>query len=343
MSNLIFKNIKDPKQYQDFLVKNSAPFTQSEFYGLWHQHESRRVKNFSIENKQGEVFLFMQLIRLSAPFGQSLWYSPYGPVIKKEKLKDLIPILKAGLKKEIKNGIFIRLDFHPLLDQKEKEFVGKEFQKSDIKTYKGSIFQPRDEWVLSLGISEEELFKNIHKKNRYCIRQAQEREVKIEIITENLNEHFQNFYKLLETTSKRNNFSIHNKSYYQRVFETINTNKNGYLVNSKIDGEIGDSLLFINFGKTVMFIFGGSDDKNRDIPSAHLAQWESIKYAKKNGFKFYNFGGISTDENPIKSLESVTRFKKRFGGQILKHSDFYDLVNNKLMYFLYVLKKRFFK
>ncbi len=54
---------------------------------------------------------------------------------------------------------------------------------------------------------------------------------------------------------------------------------------------------------------------------------------------YFNFGGISTAESPNKNWESLTSFKKKFGGLEVRHSDFFDIVVNKPIYRLYNLRK----
>lgn len=337
MANLIFKKNNGEEKYQNFLIENGALFTQSNFYGDWHKFLGRKIHSFSVEDSNDQILLYAQGIELEAPFGKNILYFPYGPFYKKQNFDEVCQVFKNNLKKFLKENktIFARLDFDPLLE----ENLNNEFKIPNKKTWKGSIFQPRNEWVLDLILDEENIYKNINKKNRYCIRQANDRGVKVEIINENIMDYFNDFYKLLETTSKRNNFSIHKKEYYLEVFKTIDKYQNGYVVISKFEDQICDILVFLNYGDITNFIFGGSDDKYREIPTAHLAQWHSIKFAKSFGMKKYNFGGISSDDYKLPELESVTRFKKRFGGEIFKHSDFFDLVSDKFLYWIYVLRK----
>jgi lipid II:glycine glycyltransferase (peptidoglycan interpeptide bridge formation enzyme) len=340
MSELIFKRIINPKDLQNFIIENYGIFTQADFYSNWHNELGKNSFYYAIFEEQ-EPVLYMQTIEINAPFGKKILYAPYGPVYKKEYFEKALPILKTNLQKELKlnNVIFCRFDFFPTLNHEQEDLVKKYFYKSHIKTYKGSLFQPRDEWVLNLLEDEEKLFSNIDKKNRYCIRQAEKAGIEVEIITKEFSKYFEEFYNLVTETSKRNNFGLHKKEYYKQVFDYLEETSNGYIVRSLYKDDVCDSLLFLNFGKTTMFIFGGSSDKNRTIPTAHLSQWHSILYAKSLGMTFYNFGGITTIENPIPSLESVTRFKKRFGGEIFRHSNFYDLIGNKFLYFLFVFRK----
>lgn len=70
-----------------------------------------------------------------------------------------------------------------------------------------------------------------------------------------------------------------------------------------------------------------------------LLQWECIKNAKKDGFRYYDFWGIDEKRWP-----GVTRFKRNFvnenNGFEVTYPGTYDLICNELLYTLYRIYKR---
>ena len=54
-------------------------------------------------------------------------------------------------------------------------------------------------------------------KNRYNIRLAENKGVAIEIIENNFEKYFEDFYNLIERTAKRNNFKLHPEIYYKNI------------------------------------------------------------------------------------------------------------------------------
>jgi len=64
-----------------------------------------------------------------------------------------------------------------------------------------------------------------------------------------------------------------------------------------------------------------------------------MQYAKEIGCRDYNFGGVTTPENPQPEWEGLTLFKQKFGGRTVVHSDFYDVVAQPLWYWAYVVRK----
>lgn len=342
---LDFIKIENPEEYDSFLKENNAPFTQASFYGKWHRSMGSKVHNYSVKNDSGETLIYIQFLESNVGFGQKFLYAPYGPVLSSkvpvEDLEKILLFLKENLKKvsgEL-NAIFFRLDFSNAESKEVRKAISNIFKKSPKFTKKGSLFQPRSEWVLNLEKPEDDLFSDFNSKTRYCVRLAEKKNVITTVITENIQSEFEGFYDLMSVTANRNGFSLHKKEYYNSVFKEIDKDGNGYLVKSTVGGEVDSYLLIIIFGETAMFLYGASGDKNRKIPSSHLAQWISIKQAKERGVKFYNFGGISTEKNPDSSLDDLTRFKTRFGGKNLEHSDFYDIINKRTFYLLFLFKK----
>ena len=93
------------------------------------------------------------------------------------------------------------------------------------------------------------------------------------------------------------------------------------------------------FGNTATYVFAGSSSEERDRLPSYLAQWETIQHAKKLGCKYYNFGGISGESAAHKSWDGLTSFKKKFGGEELQHSTFFDIVADPLWYNIYNFRK----
>ena len=60
--------------------------------------------------------------------------------------------------------------------------------------------------------------------------------------------------------------------------------------------------------------------------------------SKIRGCKFYNFGAISlAGEND--HWKTISIFKQKFGGHIISHSPFLDLVQNSFWYYIYIVRK----
>lgn len=343
MQKLKFEKVKNIEEYENFLIENDACFTQSHFYGDWHKKIGREVSVYKIEF-EGKIVCAFQAIKINYFLNRNYLYAPYGPVVdwsyfnEFKKIKSLNEVLEKITKEN--ECDFFRLDFNIITDNK-KNNLEKVFARTPIYSYKGNLLQVRGEAVIDLKNSTDDIFMNLHKKHRNAIRNAIKKNIQVEIVSDNINSYFSEFIKLLTETANRNSFGLHPIKYYEEIFNSLEKNKNGYLVISKLDGKVIGVMVFVIYNKTINFIFAGSS--NDSIPKTYIAHWENIKYCKEIGIEKYNFGGISTDKFRVNELNHVTEFKIRFGTNIINHSDFYDVINKNLMsaafYKLFNLKK----
>lgn len=336
-----FREIKNKSEYNPLLISEDVPFTQAWFFGEWQEAVNRKVRRFEIQD-DSKTLGFFQIIKYPLPFGQSFLYIPHGPIIihnaqhvthDTEFLKGFKKILTEIGKEE--NSIFVQFDFYSHnLNYRSVGDLGKYFHKISKHRYHSSYFQPKYEWIIDLNKTEEKLLGEMHPKTRYNIGLAKRRGIEIEIVSENFDKYFYDFYKLLGETAKRDNFNLHPKIYYQNIWRNCDENKNSFLAIAKYNNKILAINLILLFGNTAYFTLGGSNSEHKNLMFSHLAQWEAVKEAKKRGFKFYSFGAVNS-----KGFEGISRFKKGFGGELLEYSDSYDLILKPFLYKLYNLRK----
>jgi len=335
--NFIFQELKD-ELFDPVLVLENYPFTQADFYGEWQKASGREVRRFTVSEGKDTV-AFLQAIEYPLMFGKKFVYIPYGPLVKRYS-DSLVYFIKENLKRIYsKNAVFVRFDFTPIINEEQSSFMKKHFFLAPEFAQNSAMFQPRLEWILPLEKSEDEVLTGMHKNTRYSIRMAEKNNVETEIIKENLNQYFEDFYHLMRKTAIRNGFNLHTKKYYQVVFDSIEKSKNGFLILAKIKGEIVVAELFVICGDTATYLFAGSSDEGRNMCPTYSAQWSAIRYAKKLGLRYYNFGGIAEEGDKKSGWHGLTSFKKKFGGIEVIHSDFFDLVLNPIWYAAYFLRK----
>jgi len=324
----------------DNIIKNIPHhFTQSYFYGSWQETMGRSVKRFLVENDQGK--LIWQAIRYPLPLKKCYWYVPHGPIVVGKANNDLLASFEQENKKLLKdsNGVFMRLDPYP---PTQNEIWAVNFKKVPIHSYFAAYFQIKFDWRLSLKPSLEEIYEQMDKKNRYGIRVSQNKEVTIEKVSgREMKKYFEDFYRLMVETSARGEFGLHPKKYYQVIFDSAENNPHLMLLIAKYKDEVLATHLIIFYSDTAFYPFGASTAKERDRMPTYAIHWETIKEAKERGCHWYNLGGVDVDPRLAhKNWGGINRFKRRFGGEILEYSDFYDVVGQPFLYWLYNLRKK---
>lgn len=333
---LELREIENKSEYDPLLMSKNAPFTQAWFFGEWQEMIGRKARRLKI-TKNSKVIGFLQLIEYPLVFSESFLYAPHGPVFREDidkKSETLFEfsneLYKVGEKEKV---AFVRFDpFAGTINNLETCF-----KKTPLFHYHSSYFQPKQEWILDLEKTEGETLNEMHPKTRYGIRLAENRGVKVEIIKSDFQKHFPNFINLMQKTAERNKFSLHPEIYYKNIFQNCEENKNAFLAIASYDDKIIAMNFVLFYGETVYFIFGASSDELKNLMAPHLLHWKSILEAKKSGCRIYNFGAVGEE------YRGVSRFKKSFGGELLEHSDSYDLVLKPFWYLLYNIWKNFNK
>ena len=95
------------------------------------------------------------------------------------------------------------------------------------------------------------------------------------------------------------------------------------------------TILFLIYGNEVLSLFGGTDDNLMQFQSAYTVHYAGVKYAIDNGYKRYNFYGITGDFRKENPLYGLYLFKKSFGGHVVELIGEYDLIISKFWYTTY--------
>ncbi len=297
-----------------YVLPLSGEFLQSFAWFDLLKREGEEVEIWGLEEKR-EVLASALIIKKKLFFSYYYYYLPRGPIGEK---KDVL-LLLAELKKNKREAVFLRLE--PLVEiNSGNDFL---FQKT-------LNLQPQQTLFLDLSFNESDLLKAMHQKTRYNIRLAENKGVNI--ILAGLDK-FSDFWRLLETTSSRDGFRLHDRCHYENL---LKSEKEIKMYLAYFNGQVIAGGLFSFFSDRVTYLHGASDNSFRNLMAPYLLQWTVIKEAKKNNnYRYYDFYGIDEKKWP-----GVTRFKIGFGGFSVKYPGTYDLILRKRIYNLYNFLRR---
>jgi len=244
--------------------------------------------------------------------------------IKEEEIIFFLKKIKEIAKKE--NSIFLHIE--PFL---EIPFLkkGHFYEKSNSL----KRFQPQRVLILDLKKSEEEIFNNISSGTRYNIKLAQRKGVKI--ISHKAK--FEEFYKLLKDTAKRQKFCIYQKEYFKKLLEIEDNDFKTELFLAEYNTKIISAIIMAFFNKTAISLHSASDYQYRKLKANSLLRWQTILRAKKENCEKYDFWGIDEKKWP-----SLTYFKKNFGGKKFEYPESIDIIFQTNWYKLYKIFKKVF-
>lgn len=94
------------------------------------------------------------------------------------------------------------------------------------------------------------------------------------------------------------------------------------------------SIISVKYKDKVWAIHGGNSNLLRELSANYLIFHEMIKDAHNEGYKIFDFFGTTGDPQNSE-VKGIHLFKKRFGGEYVEFIGEFDLVVNKLVYFMY--------
>ncbi len=290
-----------------------------------------------------EGALGAQVLLQSLPLGFKVAYIPRGPVSSSGSVVNH-PDWSA-LQEELdkyclaERAVFLKIE----PDFWEEDLNGGVSPFPGFKRSAHSI-QPSRTLVVGLEETEEQILARMKSKTRYNIRLADKKGVTVrEIAT------LDPFYDLLLGTSDRADFGIHTKEYYQKTFELFHPSGACAIFLAEYEGIPLASIMVFHLGSRSWYFYGASSNQHRDLMPTYLIQWEAMRWAKERGSMTYDLWGVPDEDSDTLEEEFTTRsdglwgvyrFKRGFGGQLLRASGPWDRVYNPSLYALYKIRAR---
>ncbi len=199
--------------------------------------------------------------------------------------------------------------------------------------------QPPRTIVISIKDNEDTILAKMKPKCRYNIRLAEKKGITVRTWDD-----IPAFHEMMTVTGGRDNFGVHSKEYYQRAYELFHPKGTCELLVAEYVGKPLASLMVFANGKRAWYVYGASNDHERNRMPTYLLQWQAIRWAKARGCEEYDLWGVPDENEEIleanfetrhDGLWGVYRFKRGFGGQLKRAAQALDRVYNPLMYWLY--------
>jgi lipid II:glycine glycyltransferase (peptidoglycan interpeptide bridge formation enzyme) len=275
----------------------------------------------------------VQILFRSLPLGFSLGYIPKGPV--GENWETLWVEIDAVCRAN--RAVFLKVEPDAGENELDDRMI---FQDHGFQPSPHNL-QPKRTSVLEIGGEEDQILARMKQKTRYNIRLAGRKGVVVRP-SDDLNI----FQSLMDVTGERDAFGVHNMAYYRRVYELFHPlGMCELLIASYQDKPLAGIMVFAR-GNRSWYIYGASNNLERNRMPAYLVQWEAIRWARGRGCTSYDLWGVpDEDQETLEAdfmersdgLWGVYRFKRGFGGHIRRTAAAWDKVYNRVAYLAYQL------
>jgi peptidoglycan pentaglycine glycine transferase (the first glycine) len=201
--------------------------------------------------------------------------------------------------------------------------------------------QPRSTLIVDISPTEETILGTMKSKTRYNVRLAARKGVKVREAEET---DLPAFHTLMATTAARDSFGVHTPAYYEAAYRLFVPQGWARLLLAEAAGIPVAALMVFALPPRSWYFYGASGDDHREKMPTYLLQWEAMRWAKSVGCTTYDLWGIPDEDTETLEAEfthrrdglwGVYRFKRGFGGELVRSVGAWDRVYAKLRYRLY--------
>jgi len=320
------------RQWDNFL--NQIPgvyFAQSSLWAAAKSFQGWDTLRLTVRQRD-DIVGGIQMLTREMPVLGNVGYVSRGPVLRDDD-PDLMSQLVGKLLQQAGHNRTqaLILQPHGLGKGPGKILLDKGFRPTERSV------APVHTLLLDLEPSSDDILAQMTSRTRYNVRLSGRKEI---AIREGTDDDLNGFIQLARMTGERQGFVVPTASFLQRLWERFAPEGHIKLFLAEYRQEVISAQLAISFGDTVfnkLTVWSGKQGKRK--PNDGL-MWGAIQWAKTNGYRKYDFGGLSPkganhyqDKEPLpEELKgTVTSFKLGFGGRIVTTPQAYLYVGNSFL------------
>jgi len=288
---------------------------------------------------QGELIGGAQVLYRRLPAGLGcLAYVPKGPLVDWDNEERLTALLRAlDHSAQLRGAIALTIEPDLSDDPRRRQ------QLSTLGFHPApfSAIQPRRTLVVDISFDEDTILARMKQKTRYNIRLAARKGVRVREATE---ADLPAFHTLMAATSARDSFDIHAPAYYELAYRLFVPRGWARLLLAEVAGEPAAALMVFALPPRAWYFYGASGDLHREKMPTYLLQWEAMRWARSLGCTTYDLWGIPDEDKATleaqftqrrDGLWGVYRFKRGFGGELVRSVGAWDRIYALARYRLY--------
>lgn len=328
-----------PSHWDEFVAAHPAGhLLQSSRWGEFKARFGWRMERVALE-REGRLVAGAQVLFRPLPWGQTLAYVPRGPLVDWEDPQQ-VSALKAAIADMARRRRAVALKIEPELPD-DPQIVGR---LAGYGFRPGHTIQPRSTIVLDLTPEPDAILAGMKSKWRYNVRLAERKGVRVR---EGDRSDLPAFQQLMAETGQRDGFGVHSAAYHAAAYDLFVPAGQAVWLLAEAEGQMLAAIVVFAFGDKAWYLWGASGSEHRNLMPNHALQWAAVLWARERGCRSYDLWGIPDEvggdpdayEDPESwgsdGLWGVYRFKRGFGGQVLRSVGGWDRVYSPPGYWLY--------
>ncbi len=283
-------------------------------------------------------------VLLRVRYGVSVAYVPRGPLFSGDPEADALLLHALRQLARRHRAIYLRLEPNlletdPAANALHTLLLLHSYTPTDP-------IQPRSSVHVDLRPPPTTLFASFSKGHRADIRRAERQGVQVRVGTA---DDLPAFYAIMQATSQRAAFGIHSAAYYRQAWELFQP-RACLLLATRADDPAQVVAAHLVFADALRgyYLYSGATEAGLKSGANHLLEWHALQWAQQQGCSSYDLWGVPDalgqaahlPDHPATAaaraaleaaaqddpLIGVYRFKKGFGGQVVRYLPAYDLI-----------------
>ncbi|HHY58603.1 MAG TPA: peptidoglycan bridge formation glycyltransferase FemA/FemB family protein [Chloroflexi bacterium] len=311
----------------------------------WGQLKARfgwTAQTIVMSDAHGVIVAGAQML-LRRAFGVTLAYIPRGPLVEwtnAAQVAGLMALLRAAAQRA--GAAVLKI---------EPELPDTPVHRARLYdagfTPSAQTVQPPSTIFVDLSGGEDAVLAAMKSKWRYNVRLAERKGVTVRAMTR---ADLPSFHQLMHETGARDGFAVHSDAYFTAAFDLL-TPEHAIFLLAEYAGAPLASIVVALAGKTAVYLWGASSERERSRMPNHALQWAGMRWALARGATRYDLWGIpdelgrlamavgseqaegvavdalpiAIDALPDDGLWGVYRFKQGFGGRVLRTVGAWDM------------------
>lgn len=324
----------DPQKWDDFVRQHPrGHLLQLSAWGdLKSDYGWKPVRVSATEGNA--IFGGAQLLLRKLPlFLGTLAYLPYGPVVDWHDETLVETVMRAVHQTAKVNGAaFLKIEPGFEVETTQLEALG--FRESP------QTVQPPRTVLVELA-DNETMLQRMNQMTRRNIRKSEKFEVEIR---EGSRQDVNSFNAILHETGERQDFGVHVPAYYEKAYDLFVPLGDAVLLMASYAGQDLAGVFVFKVGDQAWYLYGASSNHERQRMAAFGVQWAGIQWARDKGCKTYDMYGIPDENEAVleaqfetrhDDLWGVYRFKRGWGGRVVRTLGTWDKIYHRPVYGLY--------
>jgi len=241
--------------------------------------------------------------------GEVYFYMPDGPLLSEdaaiasEQFSGMLAYIEDMRREQTEKVTHLRLE--PRLHNRP-DFIDEGHQVDGYT-------EPRHTLYIDIDKSKEDLLSHMKYYGRYRVKKAIK--LGVTVVQDNSADGFNEFLTLYKETTIRQGISAVNFDYLRSLVEILGADKKSALFFAEYNGIRLATALVIYFGDRATYFFAASNKKHPEVMAPYLLNFEIMVQSRAMGCRWYDFYGISPEQDKDHPLTNISQFKRKFGGE----------------------------